>query len=186
MVETWELRTRFARALAASYGREVPAYATLVDVAGAVDADFAARYSADAELERISPAAADIGGRTSVRVLHLAPRVFDIDDLRRRSARRGLTMIDRTQGPPAWSGPDVLLRRAVPRRRRTTRSRRCGVLSGEEHVAEPIFYEDFLPAAVGAGPDRLPWLAETLGRPVHDPFTLDRQQQDRTRERTAS
>ncbi len=40
--------------------------------------------------------------------------------------------------------------------------------------------------AVGAGLDDLPWLAETLGRPVHDPFTLYRQQQDRTRERTAS
>lgn len=59
-------------------------------------------------------------------------------------------------------------------------------LSGGQRVAEPIRYEDFLPEAVGAGLDDLPWLAETLGRPVHDPFTLYRQQQDRTRERTAS
>ncbi|MDV7089189.1 VOC family protein [Rhodococcus opacus] len=408
MVETWELRARFARVLAAMYGREVPAYDTLVDVAGAVNADFAARNPADAqrrgglaritserrgairlggptelrqaailfagfgmhpvgfydlrdapapepvvstafrpvdpielgrnpfgmftsmlttadrrffdcdrqrrlenvlaartvfptevlhlaalateeggltaptaerfvalaatafassdtaadrswhaELERISPVAADIGGRTSVRIVHLAPRVFDLDDLRLHSARRGLTMIDRIQGPPAWSGPDVLLRQAsfravgepgevvvaesrgvvVAESRGVVVAESRGVVvaesrgialtpdgrelydrladadsarwergfprteaeleasglayfnhrrSGEEHVAEPIPYEDYLPVAVDSGPDHLPWLAETLGRPVHDPFTLYRQQQDRTRERTAS
>ncbi|AHK30158.1 hypothetical protein OPAG_03280 [Rhodococcus opacus PD630] len=416
MVETWELRARFARVLAAMYGREVPAYDTLVDVAGAVNADFAARNPADAErrgglaripserrgairlggptelrqaailfagfgmhpvgcydlrdapapepvvstafrpvdpielgrnpfgmftsmlttadrrffdcdrqrrlenvlaartvfptevlhlatlateeggltaptaerfvalaatafassdtaadrswhaeLERISPVAADIGGRTNVRIVHLAPRVFDLDDLRLQSARRGLTMIDRIQGPPAWSGPDVLLRKAsfravgepggvvvaesrgvvvaesrgvvVAESRGVVVAESRGVvvaesrgialtpdgrelydrladadsarwdrefprteaqleasglayfnhrLSGDEHVAEPILYEDYLPVAVDSGPDHLPWLAETLGRPVHDPFTLYRQQQDRTRERTAS
>ena len=392
MVETWELRARFARVLAAMYGREVPAYDTLVDVAGAVNADFAARNPADAErrgglaritserrgairlggptelrqaailfagfgmhpvgcydlrdapapepvvstafrpvdpielgrnpfgmftsmlttadrrffdcdrqrrlenvlaartvfptevlhlatlateeggltaptaerfvalaatafassdtaadrswhaeLERISPVAADIGGRTNVRIVHLAPRVFDLDDLRLHSARRGLTMIDRIQGPPAWSGPDVLLRKAsfravgepggvvVAESRGVVVAESRGIaltpdgrelydrladadsarwdrefprteaqleasglayfnhrLSGDEHVAEPILYEDYLPVAVDSGPDHLPWLAETLGRPVHDPFTLYRQQQDRTRERTAS
>lgn len=384
MVETWELRARFARALAATYGREVPAYDTLAEVAGAVNADFAARHPADAErcgglaritserrgtirlggpaelrqaailfagfgmhpvgcydlrdapapapvvstafrpvdpielarnpfgmftsmlttadrrffdsdrqrrlenvlaartvfptevlhlaalateeggltaptaerfvvlaatafaspdtaadrswhaeLERISPVAADIGGRTSVRVVHLAPRVFDLDDLRLRAARRGLTMIGRIQGPPAWGGPDVLQRQASfraagePRGVVVAESRGIALtpegrelcdrladadsarwerefprteaeleasglayfshrLSGEEDVAEPILYEDYLPVAVDSGPDHLPWLAETLGRPVHDPFTLYRQQQDRTRERTAS
>ena len=392
MVETWELRARFARVLAAMYGREVPAYDTLVDVAGAVNADFAARNPADAErrgglaripserrgairlggptelrqaailfagfgmhpvgcydlrdapapepvvstafrpvdpielgrnpfgmftsmlttadrrffdcdrqrrlenvlaartvfptevlhlatlateeggltaptaerfvalaatafassdtaadrswhaeLERISPVAADIGGRTNVRIVHLAPRVFDLDDLRLHSARRGLTMIDRIQGAPAWSGPDVLLRKAsfravgepggvvVAESRGVVVAESRGIaltpdgrelydrladadsarwdrefprteaqleasglayfnhrLSGDEHVAEPILYEDYLPVAVDSGPDHLPWLAETLGRPVHDPFTLYRQQQDRTRERTAS
>ena len=36
---TWELRAAFARALSAMYGREVPAYTTLVDVSREVNAD---------------------------------------------------------------------------------------------------------------------------------------------------
>ncbi|WP_442972544.1 2-oxoadipate dioxygenase/decarboxylase family protein [Rhodococcus sp. JS3073] len=74
MVETWELRSRFAGALAASYGREVPAYNTLVDVAGAVNADFAARNPADAErrggLARVTAerrGAIRLGGPTELR-----------------------------------------------------------------------------------------------------------------------
>ncbi len=46
---TWELRAAFARSLSAMYGREVPAYPTLVDVASAVNADVLARDGADAE-----------------------------------------------------------------------------------------------------------------------------------------
>ena len=33
-VEIWELRARFAAALSAMYGAEVPAYTTLVEVSG--------------------------------------------------------------------------------------------------------------------------------------------------------
>ena len=62
------------------------------------------------ELERISAVAADIGGVTSTHVNHLTPRVLDIDELYRRMGERGITMIDRIQGPPRWDGPDVLLR----------------------------------------------------------------------------
>jgi uncharacterized glyoxalase superfamily metalloenzyme YdcJ len=75
-----------------------------------------------AELERISAVAADIGGVTSTHVNHLTPRVLDIDELYRRMGERGITMIDRIQGPPRWDGPDVLLRQtsfralAEPRR----------------------------------------------------------------------
>ncbi|MFF3457669.1 2-oxoadipate dioxygenase/decarboxylase family protein [Streptomyces sp. NPDC002730] len=75
-----------------------------------------------AELERISAVAADIGGVTSTHINHLTPRVLDIDELYRRMADRGITMIDRIQGPPRWDGPDVLLRQtsfralAEPRR----------------------------------------------------------------------
>jgi uncharacterized glyoxalase superfamily metalloenzyme YdcJ len=75
-----------------------------------------------AELERISAVAADIGGVASTHVNHLTPRVLDIDELYRRMADRGITMIDRIQGPPRWDGPDVLLRQtsfralAEPRR----------------------------------------------------------------------
>ncbi|WP_432563904.1 2-oxoadipate dioxygenase/decarboxylase [Kineococcus sp. SYSU DK003] len=61
-------------------------------------------------LERISSVAADIGGVGSTHVNHLTPRVLDIDDLYRRMQERGITMIDEVQGPPAWEGPDVLLR----------------------------------------------------------------------------
>ncbi|MYT28822.1 MULTISPECIES: VOC family protein [unclassified Streptomyces] len=63
-----------------------------------------------AELERVSAVAADIGGVTTTHVNHLTPRVLDIDALYRRMGERGITMIDRIQGPPRWAGPDVLLR----------------------------------------------------------------------------
>ena len=45
----WQLRAHFARRLSTMYGREVPAYTTLVDVSAAVNEDFLARHGADAE-----------------------------------------------------------------------------------------------------------------------------------------
>ncbi|QOV33169.1 VOC family protein [Streptomyces ferrugineus] len=62
------------------------------------------------ELERVSAVAADIGGVRSTHINHLTPRVLDIDELYRRMTDRGIEMIDTIQGPPAWKGPDVLLR----------------------------------------------------------------------------
>ncbi|TIC81703.1 VOC family protein [Nocardioides sp. GY 10127] len=62
------------------------------------------------ELARISDVAADIGGVGSTHINHLTPRVLDIDDLYTSMQARGITMIDAIQGPPAWEGPDVLLR----------------------------------------------------------------------------
>ncbi|RVW04539.1 2-oxoadipate dioxygenase/decarboxylase [Rhodococcus spongiicola] len=62
------------------------------------------------ELEQVSAVAADIGGVSSTHVNHLTPRVLDIDELYARMSARGITMIDRIQGPPRWSGPAVLLR----------------------------------------------------------------------------
>lgn len=61
-------------------------------------------------LESISSVAADIGGVASTHINHLTPRVLDIDDLYRRMTERGLTMIDRIQGPPLTTKPAVLLR----------------------------------------------------------------------------
>lgn len=61
-------------------------------------------------LEKISAVAADIGGVTTTHINHLTPRVLDIDDLYESMGARGITMIDEVQGPPAWEGPDVLLR----------------------------------------------------------------------------
>lgn len=61
-------------------------------------------------LEKISAVAADIGGVTTTHINHLTPRVLDIDDLYESMEARGITMIDEVQGPPAWEGPDVLLR----------------------------------------------------------------------------
>ncbi|MCW7942808.1 hypothetical protein AAW14_12305 [Streptomyces hygroscopicus] len=61
-------------------------------------------------LERISAVAADIGGVRSTHINHLTPRVLDIDELYRRMTDRGIEMIDTIQGPPAWKGPDLLLR----------------------------------------------------------------------------
>jgi uncharacterized glyoxalase superfamily metalloenzyme YdcJ len=72
-------------------------------------------------LERISSVAADIGGVPSTHINHLTPRVLDIDALQARMRARGIEMIDEIQGPPAWEGPDVLLRqtsfRALAERR---------------------------------------------------------------------
>lgn len=48
-VEQWELRARFAVSLATLYGREVPAYTTLVDVSRAVNEDYVAAHGAEAE-----------------------------------------------------------------------------------------------------------------------------------------
>ncbi|MFI2101980.1 2-oxoadipate dioxygenase/decarboxylase family protein [Isoptericola sp. NPDC019693] len=62
------------------------------------------------ELEAVSAVAADIGGVPTTHINHLTPRVLDIDDLYARMEARGITMIDAIQGPPAWEGPDVLLR----------------------------------------------------------------------------
>ena len=74
-----------------------------------------------AELEAVSAVAADIGGVTSTHINHLTPRVLDIDDLYVSMQARGIAMIDEIQGPPAWEGPDVLLRqtsfRALAERR---------------------------------------------------------------------
>jgi uncharacterized glyoxalase superfamily metalloenzyme YdcJ len=61
-------------------------------------------------LERISSVAADIGGVPTTHINHLTPRVLDIDELYARMQARGITMIDDIQGPPAWEGPDILLR----------------------------------------------------------------------------
>nr|NLI51738.1 VOC family protein [Propionibacterium sp.] len=73
-------------------------------------------------LAAISGVAADIGGVRHTHLNHLTPRVLDIDELYRRMTGRGIAMIDEIQGPPAWAGPDVLLRqtsfRALPERRR--------------------------------------------------------------------
>jgi uncharacterized glyoxalase superfamily metalloenzyme YdcJ len=48
-IEPWQLRARFARALSDMYGREVPAYTTLVDVSREVNAAVVATRGADAE-----------------------------------------------------------------------------------------------------------------------------------------
>ena len=61
-------------------------------------------------LETISSVAADVGGVPTTHLNHLTPRVLDIDALQARMRSRGIEMIDEIQGPPAWEGPDVLLR----------------------------------------------------------------------------
>jgi uncharacterized glyoxalase superfamily metalloenzyme YdcJ len=48
-LETWELRAEFARRLSAMYGREVPAYNTLVEVSTEVNEAYAAKHGAEAE-----------------------------------------------------------------------------------------------------------------------------------------
>jgi uncharacterized glyoxalase superfamily metalloenzyme YdcJ len=48
-VGQWQLRASFAQRLSDMYGREVPAYTTLVDVSREVNADVLRRAGADAE-----------------------------------------------------------------------------------------------------------------------------------------
>jgi uncharacterized glyoxalase superfamily metalloenzyme YdcJ len=48
-ISQWQLRASFARRLSAMYGREVPAYTTLVEVAHEVNRDVVRRTGADAE-----------------------------------------------------------------------------------------------------------------------------------------
>src|SRR5690625_2636886 len=45
----WQLRAAFARSLSDMYGKEVPAYTSLLDVSHAVNADVVERIGADAE-----------------------------------------------------------------------------------------------------------------------------------------
>ncbi|MFD8388689.1 2-oxoadipate dioxygenase/decarboxylase family protein [Streptomyces sp. NPDC059680] len=88
-------------------------------------------------LERISAVAADIGGVRSTHINHLTPRVLDIDELYRRMTGRGIEMIDTIQGPPAWKGPDVLLRQTSFRALAESRAMRTpdgGVVSGALRV----------------------------------------------------
>ncbi|KFF60535.1 hypothetical protein JF66_03725 [Cryobacterium sp. MLB-32] len=73
-------------------------------------------------LEAVSAVAADIGGVTSTHINHLTPRVLDIDDLYQRMQALGIEMISEIQGPPAWEGPDVLLRQTSFRALAETRS----------------------------------------------------------------
>jgi uncharacterized glyoxalase superfamily metalloenzyme YdcJ len=90
-----------------------------------------------AELEKVSAVAADIGGVRSTHINHLTPRVLDIDELYRRMTDRGIEMIDAIQGPPRWSGPDVLLRQTSFRalaERRALREADGTVSSGELRV----------------------------------------------------
>ncbi|HEV6952493.1 MAG TPA: DUF1338 domain-containing protein, partial [Promicromonospora sp.] len=57
-LEPWQLRAAFARSLSDMYGKEVPAYTTLLDVSHEVNADFVDRHGADAErlgsIERVT------------------------------------------------------------------------------------------------------------------------------------
>lgn len=103
---------RLADKAAEQNGLETDDSARLLDLAAASFklSDEPVDYGWYKELEQISSVAADIGGVSTTHINHLTPRVLDIDDLYRRMEERGITMIDEVQGPPAWNGPDLLLR----------------------------------------------------------------------------
>lgn len=76
----WQLRAAFAEQLSQMYGREVPAYTTLVDVSREVNADVLRRTGADAErLGSIGRVTAERHGAIRVgtpRELHQVARIF--------------------------------------------------------------------------------------------------------------
>jgi uncharacterized glyoxalase superfamily metalloenzyme YdcJ len=136
-----DLRRRVERFIAERqlFDPSLIAEARRVAADGGADPERANRFVADAvavfslsrepidrgwhdELTRVSAVAADIAGVRTTHINHLTPRVLDIDELYRRMAAHGIAMIDAIQGPPAWHGPDVLLRQtsfralAEPRR----------------------------------------------------------------------
>ena len=56
-IETWQLRARFAQALSAMYGTEVPAYTTLVESSSNVNRDYLATHQGSerlGSLDRVS------------------------------------------------------------------------------------------------------------------------------------
>jgi uncharacterized glyoxalase superfamily metalloenzyme YdcJ len=65
-VETWELRARFAVALSAMYGAEVPAYTTLVEVSEAVNRDYVADHPQAERLGSIERVTAERHGAIRV------------------------------------------------------------------------------------------------------------------------
>lgn len=77
-------------------------------------------------LEAVSSVAADIGGVSATHINHLTPRVLDIDELYRRMTDAGAAMISDIQGPPRWTGPDVLLRQTSFRALAEPRTFRTG------------------------------------------------------------
>ena len=62
------------------------------------------------QLDAVSTVASDIAAAASTHINHLTPRVLDIDALHKLMGEEGIEMIERIQGPPAWNGPDLLLR----------------------------------------------------------------------------
>ncbi|MCX2933665.1 VOC family protein [Mycobacterium sp. CVI_P3] len=65
-VEIWQLRARFAAALSAMYGAEVPAYTTLVEVSEAVNRDFVATHPDAGRLGSIERVTAERHGAIRV------------------------------------------------------------------------------------------------------------------------
>ncbi|BBY57320.1 2-oxoadipate dioxygenase/decarboxylase [Mycolicibacterium sarraceniae] len=65
-VATWQLRARFAAALSAMYGNEVPAYTTLVEVSEAVNRDYVATHPQAQRLGSIERVTAERHGAIRV------------------------------------------------------------------------------------------------------------------------
>ncbi|WAC90559.1 2-oxoadipate dioxygenase/decarboxylase family protein [Mycobacterium sp. Aquia_213] len=63
---TWQLRERFAAGLSAMYAGEVPAYGTLVEVSGQVNADYAARHPGAERLGSLARVTAERHGAIRV------------------------------------------------------------------------------------------------------------------------
>jgi uncharacterized glyoxalase superfamily metalloenzyme YdcJ len=63
---TWQLRTQFAAGLSAMYAGEVPAYATLVEVSGQVNADYLARHQGAERLGSVARVTAERHGAIRV------------------------------------------------------------------------------------------------------------------------
>lgn len=105
-VEQWQLRARFAQRLSVMYGREVPAYTTLVEVAHQVNADVVAARGADAKrlgsLERVN---AERHGAIRVGTPGELAQVARVFGAMGMVPTGFYDLRDAIQGPPRWAGP---------------------------------------------------------------------------------
>lgn len=176
-LELWELRAEFARRLSELYGREVPAYNTLVAVSADVNRDFLRDHGADAErFGSISRVTAERHGaiRLQLALQGLAFFTFRLDDA---------ALIGQPLASPVTLAELITAGIAVPL---------------------PIVYEDFLPPSAAGifqsdltdqgtkddaqtGTDfDIERMAEIVGTTVLDPNTLYRHQQQVSLDRLAA
>jgi uncharacterized glyoxalase superfamily metalloenzyme YdcJ len=165
-IPTWQLRARFATALSAIYGAEVPAYTTLVEVSEAVNRDYVA---ANPEAERLGSLDRVTAERHGAFRVGTPAELADVADLFAAFGMYPVGFYDLRDDEMASQGLAYY---------------------HQGDPTAPVVYEDFLPASAAgifrsnldadseaaAGADKsgytLDWMAGAIGHHVHDPYNL--------------